>query len=147
MERFPQAYLPGGAWTISLSKSVSSVSSEPAFSAQTPTVLCQLLIGSSSQWVTPHSVCGGVPHPGYDASAWYTSINIKVLLYNWMLFCIRCKDFIVWVVFLICIFALILGGHGPLHFGTCTSWLNTIKKGHTVPCFIHRYWKWLLCVF
>ncbi|XP_057216737.1 nitric oxide synthase 2a, inducible [Triplophysa rosa] len=30
------------------------------------------------------------------------------------------------------------GGQGPLHFGTCSTWLNTIKKGHTVPCFIHR---------
>nr|XP_055056042.1 nitric oxide synthase 2a, inducible [Misgurnus anguillicaudatus] len=30
------------------------------------------------------------------------------------------------------------GGQGPLHFGTCSTWLNTIKRGHTVPCFIHR---------
>lgn len=49
MERFPQAYLSGGAQTISLSKSISGVPSEPAYSAQTPSVLCQLLIGSSPQ--------------------------------------------------------------------------------------------------
>uniref|UniRef100_A0A671PV65 Nitric oxide synthase, inducible n=1 Tax=Sinocyclocheilus anshuiensis TaxID=1608454 RepID=A0A671PV65_9TELE len=30
------------------------------------------------------------------------------------------------------------GGKGPLHFGTCSTWLNTIKRGHTVPCFVHR---------
>ncbi len=30
---------------------------------------------------------------------------------------------------------------GPMHFGTCSTWLNTIKRGHTVPCFVHRYWK------
>ncbi|ROL51390.1 Nitric oxide synthase, inducible [Anabarilius grahami] len=30
------------------------------------------------------------------------------------------------------------GGKGPMHFGTCSTWLNTIKRGHTVPCFVHR---------
>ncbi|KAK2911789.1 hypothetical protein Q8A67_003922 [Cirrhinus molitorella] len=30
------------------------------------------------------------------------------------------------------------GGKGPVHFGTCSTWLNTIKRGHTVPCFVHR---------
>ncbi|NP_001098407.1 nitric oxide synthase 2a, inducible [Danio rerio] len=30
------------------------------------------------------------------------------------------------------------GGAGPMHFGTCSTWFNTIKRGHTVPCFVHR---------
>ncbi|RXN16225.1 nitric oxide inducible-like protein [Labeo rohita] len=29
-------------------------------------------------------------------------------------------------------------GKGPMHFGTCSTWLNTIKRGHTIPCFVHR---------
>ncbi|XP_051525726.1 nitric oxide synthase 2a, inducible [Myxocyprinus asiaticus] len=29
------------------------------------------------------------------------------------------------------------GGQGPRH-GTCSTWLNTIKRGHVVPCFVHR---------
>ncbi|XP_067222547.1 nitric oxide synthase 2b, inducible [Chanodichthys erythropterus] len=29
-------------------------------------------------------------------------------------------------------------GKGPLHFGLCSTWLNTIKEGDMVPCFIHR---------
>ncbi|KAF7700372.1 hypothetical protein HF521_003330 [Silurus meridionalis] len=28
-------------------------------------------------------------------------------------------------------------GKGPLHQGVCTTWLNTLKEGQTVPCFIH----------
>ncbi|XP_065136041.1 nitric oxide synthase 2b, inducible [Paramisgurnus dabryanus] len=28
-------------------------------------------------------------------------------------------------------------GKGSLHFGVCSTWLNTIKEGDTVPCFIH----------
>uniref|UniRef100_A0A8B9LEB1 Nitric oxide synthase, inducible n=1 Tax=Astyanax mexicanus TaxID=7994 RepID=A0A8B9LEB1_ASTMX len=28
-------------------------------------------------------------------------------------------------------------GKGPLHHGVCSTWLNTLKDGHTVPCFIH----------
>nr|XP_017206470.1 nitric oxide synthase, inducible isoform X1 [Danio rerio] len=28
-------------------------------------------------------------------------------------------------------------GKGPLHFGLCSNWLNTIKEGDTVPCFLH----------
>uniref|UniRef100_A0A9J8AIU1 Nitric oxide synthase n=1 Tax=Cyprinus carpio carpio TaxID=630221 RepID=A0A9J8AIU1_CYPCA len=30
-------------------------------------------------------------------------------------------------------------GKGPLHFGLCSTWLNTIKEGDMVPCFVHRY--------
>ncbi|XP_051551936.1 nitric oxide synthase, inducible-like [Myxocyprinus asiaticus] len=30
------------------------------------------------------------------------------------------------------------GGQGPRHFGTCSTWFNTIKRGHGVPCFVHR---------
>uniref|UniRef100_A0A8C9STY3 Nitric oxide synthase n=1 Tax=Scleropages formosus TaxID=113540 RepID=A0A8C9STY3_SCLFO len=29
-------------------------------------------------------------------------------------------------------------GHGPLHHGVCSTWMNTIKEGDMVPCFIHR---------
>ncbi|CAM4539437.1 unnamed protein product [Leuciscus chuanchicus] len=29
-------------------------------------------------------------------------------------------------------------GEGPMHYGTCSTWLNTIKRGYTVPCFVHR---------
>ncbi|MBN3299782.1 NOS2 protein, partial [Amia calva] len=29
-------------------------------------------------------------------------------------------------------------GKGPLHHGICSTWLNTIKEGDTVPCFIRR---------
>ncbi|XP_072547840.1 nitric oxide synthase, inducible-like [Salminus brasiliensis] len=29
------------------------------------------------------------------------------------------------------------GGHGPLHHGVCSTWLNTLKEGQMVPCFIH----------
>nr|ADT78701.1 inducible nitric oxide synthase [Ctenopharyngodon idella] len=29
-------------------------------------------------------------------------------------------------------------GKGPLHFGLCSTWLNSIKEGDTVPCFLHR---------
>uniref|UniRef100_A0A8C1A2I1 Nitric oxide synthase n=1 Tax=Cyprinus carpio carpio TaxID=630221 RepID=A0A8C1A2I1_CYPCA len=28
-------------------------------------------------------------------------------------------------------------GKGPLHFGLCSTWLNTIKEGDMVPCFVH----------
>uniref|UniRef100_A0A8B9J807 Nitric oxide synthase n=1 Tax=Astyanax mexicanus TaxID=7994 RepID=A0A8B9J807_ASTMX len=28
-------------------------------------------------------------------------------------------------------------GKGPLHHGVCSTWLNTLKEGHLVPCFIH----------
>nr|XP_055052766.1 nitric oxide synthase 2b, inducible isoform X2 [Misgurnus anguillicaudatus] len=28
-------------------------------------------------------------------------------------------------------------GKGSLHFGVCSTWLNTIKEGDMVPCFIH----------
>ncbi|XP_034166259.2 nitric oxide synthase, inducible-like [Pangasianodon hypophthalmus] len=28
-------------------------------------------------------------------------------------------------------------GKGPLHHGVCSTWLNTLKEGQTVPCFIH----------
>uniref|UniRef100_A0A3B4CFS9 Nitric oxide synthase n=1 Tax=Pygocentrus nattereri TaxID=42514 RepID=A0A3B4CFS9_PYGNA len=28
-------------------------------------------------------------------------------------------------------------GQGPLHHGVCSTWLNTLKEGQTVPCFIH----------
>uniref|UniRef100_A0A672P866 Nitric oxide synthase n=1 Tax=Sinocyclocheilus grahami TaxID=75366 RepID=A0A672P866_SINGR len=28
-------------------------------------------------------------------------------------------------------------GKGPLHFGLCSAWLNTIKEGDMVPCFVH----------
>ncbi|XP_062409058.1 nitric oxide synthase, inducible-like [Sardina pilchardus] len=28
-------------------------------------------------------------------------------------------------------------GHGPLHHGVCSTWLNTIKEGDLVPCFLH----------
>nr|AAX85386.1 inducible nitric oxide synthase form A [Carassius auratus] len=28
-------------------------------------------------------------------------------------------------------------GKGPLHFGLCSTWLNTIKEGDMVPCFAH----------
>ncbi|XP_059370165.1 nitric oxide synthase 2b, inducible isoform X2 [Carassius carassius] len=28
-------------------------------------------------------------------------------------------------------------GKGPLHFGLCSTWLNTIKEGDLVPCFVH----------
>ncbi|KAL7832163.1 hypothetical protein AOLI_G00297110 [Acnodon oligacanthus] len=28
-------------------------------------------------------------------------------------------------------------GQGPLHHGVCSMWLNTLKEGQTVPCFIH----------
>ncbi len=34
---------------------------------------------------------------------------------------------------------LSLEGKGPLHFGLCSTWLNTIKEGDMVPCFVHRY--------
>uniref|UniRef100_A0A8C1PDD2 Nitric oxide synthase, inducible n=1 Tax=Cyprinus carpio TaxID=7962 RepID=A0A8C1PDD2_CYPCA len=30
-------------------------------------------------------------------------------------------------------------GKGPLHFGLCSTWLNTIKEGDMVPFFVHRY--------
>uniref|UniRef100_A0A8C7UQJ9 Nitric oxide synthase, inducible n=1 Tax=Oncorhynchus mykiss TaxID=8022 RepID=A0A8C7UQJ9_ONCMY len=30
-------------------------------------------------------------------------------------------------------------GQGPLHHGVCSTWLDTIKKGDLVPCFIYRY--------
>lgn len=66
MERFLQAHLLGGACRISFSKSPYRLPSQPASSAQAPPVLCQLLIGPSSKRAAPHSVCGGVPHPGYD---------------------------------------------------------------------------------
>lgn len=36
-------------------------------------------------------------------------------------------------------FLLVLEGKGPLHFGHCSTWLNTIKEGDMVPCFIQRY--------
>ncbi|KAM9468386.1 nitric oxide synthase, inducible-like [Clarias gariepinus] len=29
-------------------------------------------------------------------------------------------------------------GKGPLHHGVCSTWLNTLKEGQLVPCFIHR---------
>ncbi|KAM9468990.1 nitric oxide synthase, inducible-like [Clarias gariepinus] len=29
-------------------------------------------------------------------------------------------------------------GKGPLHYGVCSTWLNTLKGGETVPCFIHK---------
>uniref|UniRef100_A0AAY5ET85 Nitric oxide synthase, inducible n=1 Tax=Electrophorus electricus TaxID=8005 RepID=A0AAY5ET85_ELEEL len=29
-------------------------------------------------------------------------------------------------------------GKGPLHHGVCSTWLNTMKEGQFVPCFIHR---------
>ncbi|KAG7321599.1 hypothetical protein KOW79_014457 [Hemibagrus wyckioides] len=28
-------------------------------------------------------------------------------------------------------------GKGPLHHGVCSTWLNTLKEGQTVPCFVH----------
>ncbi|XP_076850942.1 nitric oxide synthase, inducible-like isoform X2 [Brachyhypopomus gauderio] len=28
-------------------------------------------------------------------------------------------------------------GEGPLHHGVCSTWLNTLKEGEAVPCFIH----------
>ncbi|XP_063060626.1 nitric oxide synthase 2b, inducible [Engraulis encrasicolus] len=28
-------------------------------------------------------------------------------------------------------------GHGPLHHGVCSTWLNTVKEGDLVPCFLH----------
>uniref|UniRef100_A0A4W5NND8 Nitric oxide synthase, inducible n=1 Tax=Hucho hucho TaxID=62062 RepID=A0A4W5NND8_9TELE len=28
-------------------------------------------------------------------------------------------------------------GHGPLHHGVCSTWLDTIKQGDLVPCFIY----------
>ncbi|XP_060753750.1 nitric oxide synthase 2b, inducible [Neoarius graeffei] len=28
-------------------------------------------------------------------------------------------------------------GNGPLHHGVCSTWLNTLKEGQTVPCFVH----------
>lgn len=66
MERFLQAHLLGGACRISFSESPYRLPSQPASSAQAPPVLCQLLSGLSSKRAAPHSVCGGVPHPGYD---------------------------------------------------------------------------------
>ncbi|TSK49641.1 Nitric oxide synthase, inducible [Bagarius yarrelli] len=29
-------------------------------------------------------------------------------------------------------------GKGSLHHGVCSTWLNTLKEGQLVPCFIHR---------
>ncbi|KAM8797256.1 nitric oxide synthase, inducible [Eudromia elegans] len=29
------------------------------------------------------------------------------------------------------------GGHGPLHHGVCSTWLNTIALNEIVPCFVH----------
>lgn len=66
MERFLQAHLLGGARRISLSKSPYRLPSQPDSSAEAPSVLCQFLIGPSSERAAPHGVCGGVPHPGYD---------------------------------------------------------------------------------
>ncbi|KAG9340584.1 hypothetical protein JZ751_021406 [Albula glossodonta] len=30
-------------------------------------------------------------------------------------------------------------GQGPLHHGVCSTWLNSIRDGDLVPCFLHRY--------
>lgn len=68
MERFLQAHLLGGARRICLSEGPCHLPSQPASSAEASSVLGQLLIGPSSERTTPHSICGGVPHPGYDTN-------------------------------------------------------------------------------
>lgn len=128
MERFLQAHLLGDARRISLSKSPYHLPSQPASSAEAPSVLCQLLIGPSSERAAPHGVCGGVPHSGYDTKHITTFDNSFIIKHH------VSPD----VSITFCSFFTV-DGEGPMHFGTCSTWLNTIKRGHTVPCFIHRY--------
>ncbi|XP_039612590.1 nitric oxide synthase 2b, inducible [Polypterus senegalus] len=35
-------------------------------------------------------------------------------------------------------------GQGPVHYGVCSNWLNTIKEGDLVPCFIRSTSNFLL---
>lgn len=129
MEGFLQADFPWGAAGVSLSGTFCCFPPQSTASAEAPALLHQLLSWPPPSRAPPYCGCNQLLYSGYRRS----NSHCKLFIYKFTFLDILRK------LMLLSLVLLSLEGKGPLHFGLCSNWLNTIKEGDTVPCFLHRY--------
>ncbi len=139
MEGVPQTYFPWGARGVFLSGTFCCLSPQPAASTEATPLLHQLLPRPPPSRAPPHCGCGQLSHTGYRKPV-FPSDHLLVDTWTVELFTRRRTSWITEETNLLLSHVLLcLEGKGPLHFGLCSTWLNTIKEGDMVPCFVHRY--------
>lgn len=137
MEGVPQTYFSWGARWVFLSGTFCGLSPQPAASSEATPLLCQLLPRPPPSGAPPHCGRGQLLHTGYQKhipNDQLVDIQREKLSTRHRSSSIN-EEFNLLLSYVL----LSLEGKGPLHFGLCSTWLNTIKEGDMVPCFAHRY--------
>lgn len=139
MEGVLQTYISWGARRVFLSGTFCGLSPQPAASTEATPLLHQLLPRPPPSRAPPHCGRGQLLHTGYRNPVFASN---HLLIYTWTVeLSTRHKtswiteEINLWLSYVL----LSLEGKGPLHFGLCSTWLNTIKEGDMVPFFVHRY--------